>query len=127
MKNNEKYIAFVNEYFENGFQCTKAYMKIFGSRYEIAGANAVRLMGKPKIRELIEEKQAEILERAKIRKEDILTQLMNIAYDNGARNIDRIKALEQINKMLGYLAPTEAQIKFTGEARLFSDDDLEIK
>lgn len=102
MKINNKHRAFIDEYFSSGFNGTLSYMKVYGCQYDTARTNAPKLLADTGIRKIMEEKQAEIAERANIKKENILTKLMEIAYGENTKPADSIRAINEMNRMLGY-------------------------
>lgn len=76
-KLSKKEISFINEYFTNGFNGTKAYRKVFKSckTDKTARTLASRLLTKDGVKEEIERRQKELKEKSDIKREDILNDL----------------------------------------------------
>ena len=72
-----KELFFINEYFINGFNGTKAYRKVFKSckTDKTARTLASRLLTKDGVKEEIEKRQKELKEKSDIKREDILNDL----------------------------------------------------
>ena len=116
--NDEK--LFIKEYLSNGFNQTKAYMKIFPkTNYTTAATAAAKLVKKPHIKEFIEEEIKKTGERIDLRKEDLINDLLKIkemCISEDKRSIhNAIKAVEVLNKMLGYNAPEKTDVNLSGD------------
>lgn len=76
-KLSKKELSFINEYFTNGFNGTKAYRKVFKSckTDKTARTLASRLLTKDGVKEEIERRQKELKEKSDIKREDILNDL----------------------------------------------------
>lgn len=76
-KLSKKELSFINEYFTNGFNGTKAYRKVFKSckTDKTARTLASRLLTKDGVKEEIEKRQKELKEKSDIKREDILNDL----------------------------------------------------
>lgn len=74
---SKKELSFINEYFTNGFNGTKAYRKVFKSckTDKTARTLASRLLTKDGVKEEIEKRQKELKEKSDIKREDILNDL----------------------------------------------------
>ncbi len=74
---SKKELSFINEYFTNGFNGTKAYRKVFKSckTDKTARTLASRLLAKDGVKEEIEKRQKELKEKSDIKREDILNDL----------------------------------------------------
>jgi len=121
-----KHEMFCQEYMSNGFNATKAYQAVYKVEYKQAESNASRLMGNDKIKNRIEELKTKLQVKFEIRKEDLLKDLVKIKEDNieDAPPFS-MKAIEIINKMLGFDAPIKQNISIT-EQPFFNDDDENI-
>jgi phage terminase small subunit len=116
MKLNEKHKLFADEYINNGYNATKAYMTVYKTDKErVAEASASRLLSKVIIADYIKERQKEAQEELKIDREYIIKEYLDlitsckIEGNDGEGTIkDRAnwsKALAQLSKMLGLDAP----------------------
>jgi phage terminase small subunit len=107
MELNERHKAFVQVYTSNGFNATKAYMKVYpDSSYEAAQSSASDLLLNPKVKEEIERVRNDFQTKIHISKEDILEKLYEIMLANqGKKDTFTLKSIEIINKMLGYNEP----------------------
>jgi len=123
MKLNNKQLAFVEEYLANGFNGTKAAIKA-GYSQRTAYSIANELLKKPEIQEVIDEKKKELAARSTITKEELLADLKHIKDLNkdNPRSANSLKAIEIINKMLGFNMPLEQNINMNVEQKLFTDD-----
>lgn len=76
-KLSKKELSFINEYFTNGFNGTRAYRKVFKSckTDKTARTLASRLLAKDGVKEEIERRQKELKEKSDIKREDILNDL----------------------------------------------------
>lgn len=117
---------FCQEYMTNGFNATRAYQTIYKVDGKQAESNSSRLMCNDKIKNRIEELKNKLQVKFEIRKEDLLKDLVKIKEDNieDAPPFS-MKAIEIINKMLGFDAPIKQNISIT-EQPFFNDDDEDI-
>lgn len=113
---NSKHKAFCDDYLIT-LNATDSYMKVYGCSYDVAKANASRLLAKANIKEYIDERM-KTKENDRIMKQDeILTILTSIArgqeqeedvtvtqagkivrFEKNPSNKDRMKALELLGK-----------------------------
>jgi phage terminase small subunit len=119
----DKHILFVQEYLSNGFIGSQAYKKVYNVSDRVAEASAPRLLRNVSVRKMIEEEQKKNEQMFQIKKEDLIKDLIKIKNDN----IDdappfSIKAIEVINKMMGYNATEKSEITIT-EQPLLPDED----
>lgn len=121
-----KHEMFCQEYISNNFNATKAYMAVYGVDASQGVSNGARLMAKDNIKARIKELKEELQEKFEIRKEDLLKDLVRIKDDNieDAPPFS-MKAIEIINKMMGFDAPVKQNISIT-EQPFFNDDDEDI-
>ena len=121
-----KHEMFCQEYMSNGCNQSKAYEKVYGVQGKQADSNSSRLMTYDKIKQRIEELKKEHQEKFDIKKEDLLKDLVKIKNDNieDAPPFS-MKAIEIINKMMGFDAPIKQNISIT-EQPFFNDDDENI-
>lgn len=123
---NSKHQLFCDEYLSNGLNATQAYKSVYKVSDKVAGASGVRLLENARIKEYIQEQQQITSERLQITKEQIIQDLVDIKNQHKeTRSLTSIKAIEVINKMLGFNAPDRQDITISEEPPLFSDDDLE--
>lgn len=117
---------FCQEYITNGFNATKAYQAVYKVDASQAVSNGARLMAKDNIRARLEELKQEIQEKFEIKKEDLLKDLVRIKDDNIEDAPPfTMKAIEIINKMMGFDAPIKQNISIS-EQPFFNDDDEDI-
>jgi len=123
---NNRHKLFCDEYLSNGLNGTQAYKKVYKVNDKVAEASASRLLLNVKVKQYIEEQQKITEQRLQITKEELIRDLIDI------KNINKedappfaIKAIEVINKMLGYNATEKSEVTIHQEPPLFSDDDLE--
>ena len=98
--------AFCEEYVANGYNATKAYMKVYGGiNTETAGTMASRILKKDKIKAYIKELQRERFEALNICAERVAEKLSDIAFaakDDAYYNSSaQLKALDLLQKQLG--------------------------
>ena len=105
---------FCENYVSNGYKLQKAYMDAFGASPEVANANQWKLMKKDAIKNYIREVQHERFEALHITADSIVAQLRDIALSEDASYMERMKALELIQKQMGLQTQkVEADIKTT--------------
>jgi len=118
---NPKHKMFAEEYISNGFNATKAYMKIYKVEENIAGTSGYRLLKNVQIKEFVNEAKERMRKELDIKKEDILMDLLFINERNKEDNPQHaLKAMEIINKMLGLNEPDRQDISIS-EQPLFGD------
>jgi phage terminase small subunit len=118
LTNDEK--LFVKEYLSNGFNQTKAYLKIFpNTTYGVAATLSSKLLKKNHIKSFIEKEIEKAGEKMDLRKEDLIKDLLKIkemCVSEDKRSIhNAIKAIEVLNKMLGYNAPEKTDVNIQGD------------
>jgi len=109
---NAKQIRFVQEYLID-FNATRAYIAA-GYAGKHSDAVAYRMLQNPEIKKAIEEGQKETAQKLLITKEQIIQDLIDIknnTKDSEKFSNNAIKALEVINKMLGFNEPDKIQMK----------------
>lgn len=99
MENNIKHKEFVSEYFINGFNATKAYMKVYDVDYNTAQVNGCKLLSNTKIKNEIALYKEEINKKFDNVNELIINTLIGIIIDGSEPN--KIKAVNELNKMRG--------------------------
>lgn len=92
---------FCENYVSNGYKLQKAYMDAFGASPEVANANQWKLMKKDAIKNYIREVQHERFEALHITADSIASQLRDIAMSEDASYMERMRALELIQKQMG--------------------------
>jgi phage terminase small subunit len=76
---NEKQSKFVDEYFNNRLNGTKAAMKVYNAKtYESAAAMSSRLLKNVKVKEEIERRKEELQDKSNVKKEEIIRELIDI-------------------------------------------------
>ena len=125
MKLSDKHKAFCDEYLSNNLNATQAYKSVYGVSDKVAGASGPRLLENVRIKEYIQKQQEKTAKRLEIKKEDLIQDLLTIKENNMEDAPPfAIKAIEVINKMLGFNASEKQEITIT-EQPLFLDDDTE--
>lgn len=81
---------------------------------------------KPQIAAYIEEIQKDLEKLAGVSALRNIKALSEIAFSESSRDTDRIKALEVINKMMGYNAPEKHEVKDTSDGRTKDQIDERI-
>ncbi len=118
---NNKHKLFAEEYISNGFNATRAYMKIYKVEENIAGTSGYRLLKNVQIKEFVNEAKERMRKELDIKKEDILMDLLFINERNKEDNPQHaLKAIEIINKMLGLNEPDRQDISIS-EQPLFGE------
>jgi hypothetical protein len=111
---NLKHKKFADEYIKNGFNGKQAYQKIYPDvKDSTALSNSSKLLNDANIKQYILDIQKKVEERSMITKEEIIQRLLQIQDlhwldTKGAPSA--VRALENINKMLGYNNPEELNI-----------------
>ena len=123
---NNRHKAFCDEYLSNGLNGTQAYKTVYKVGDKVAGASAPRLLENVRVKEYIKEQQEITSQRLQITKEDLIKDLIDIK-DNNKDDAPpfAIKAIEVINKMLGYNATEKSEVTINQEQPLFLDEDNE--
>ena len=105
---------FINTYLTNGFNSTEAYLTIKpGTKRATAATQGCILLKKPHIAEGIKEIQEKTIKKLDITKDELIADLIKIKdmnITNGANSFAAIKAIEVINKMLGFNAPEKQEV-----------------
>lgn len=125
---NNKQLAFVEEYLANGMNGTQAYLKAYPTAsYKTSEANSARLLTNAKIQKVIQAKQLETSLRNDYCKDESVSILASIARNDINRNSDRIKAVSELNKLLGYNEPDriESTNKIIWNEELLKDEDID--
>jgi phage terminase small subunit len=121
---NLKWKKFADEYLID-MNASRAYVAA-GYSNVTPEKNAYKLLEKKEIKEYIKKEQDKTTKKLQITREDIINDLIKIKE----ANIDdwpphALKALEMLNKMLGYNEPEKSEVTVRQEPPLFSDEDLE--
>jgi phage terminase small subunit len=125
MNLSAKHKAFCDEYLSNGLNATQAYKSVYKTNDKVAGASGPRLLENVRIKDYLQEQQEKTAKRLEIRKEDLIQDLLTIKQNNMEDAPPfAIKAIEVINKMLGFNASEKSEITIT-EQPLFLDDEPE--
>lgn len=118
-----KYKEFVNEYLNNGFNATNAYMAVYKpDKRKTAESGGSRLLKKERVKQFIKDFE-NLDEEDKVSKEQIIKNIVSIrdkAIDS-KRYAEALKANEMLSRMFGYNQPdkieTKTNVKFD-----FGDD-----
>lgn len=108
-----KHRLFVEEYYKNNCNATKAYMQVYGQKDEkSASASAAKLLRKDSVQAIIAEIESQMLNKTIVTKEEIIQS--NIAIRDEAkaqrRYSDAIRANEQIAKLCGYYTADKVEM-----------------
>lgn len=118
---NKKHKQFADEYLVD-FNATQAAIRA-GYSQKTAYSQGQRLLKNVEIKAYIQAEQDKSSETLKITREDILQDLLEIKDNNKTEGtVNSLKAIEIINKMLGYYAADKKEITIS-EQPLFSDDE----
>lgn len=125
---NHKHKLFVDHYLSNGLNATRAYMAVYPDKTEESAAVlAHKLLRNVKVNELIEQYKVKESERLLVTKEQVIQDLLFIKDAQLQNNPQHsIKALEVINKMLGYYTENKVDITSGGNSiniQINLDDD----
>ena len=102
---------FIQKYLENGMNATKAYQDIYPGVSDLVAAScALKLLRKADIKVVIDEYKEKLAKKSGITKERLVANLEYLMDNNLDENPKiAIQAISEINKMLGYLAPTQTE------------------
>ena len=124
MKLNPKQQLFVEEYLID-FNATQAAIRA-GYSENTAYSQGPRLLENVEIQRGIEKGKQKLIKKLDIKKEDIIRDLIRIKEDNIEDFPPHaLKALEMLNKMLGFNEPDKIDHTVRQEPPLFSDDNLD--
>jgi phage terminase small subunit len=124
MKLNPKQQLFVEEYLID-FNATQAAIRA-GYSENTAYSQGPRLLENVEIQRGIEKGKQKLIKKLDIKKEDIIRDLIRIKEDNIEDFPPHaLKALEMLNKMLGFNEPDKIDHTVRQEPPLFSDDDID--
>ncbi|MDR0619416.1 MAG: terminase small subunit [Bacteroidales bacterium] len=104
--------TFCNAYVEMG-NASEAYRRAFDAgkmKPETINRKAVELLNNGKITARVEALQAELKHKSDITKERVLKELAKIGFADTDNLNAKIKALETINKMLGFNEPEKNDV-----------------
>jgi hypothetical protein len=116
---NLRHKAFADEYLSNGMIGGKAYSSVYKSvkSEATADASASRLLSNDKIKAYIAEQQAQSAKTLRVSREEIIADLKQIK--DSFKGADKypphaMKAIEILNKMLGYNEPDKTEVEHKG-------------
>jgi fumarate hydratase class II len=122
---NLKHKAFADEYISNGFNGKDAYLKIYPKVADsTATVNASKLLNDTNIQGYILDIQAKLEKKSLITKEEIIKDLLEIKdlyKKEGKFSHNSIRAIENINRMLGYNEAEKIDIKAEIENKTLRD------
>ncbi len=114
---------FCEHYLSNGLNATQAYKSVYNVGDKVAGASGARLLENVSVKDYLSQQQDKTAKKLQIRKEDLIQDLIDIKENNKDDAPPfAIKAIEVINKMLGFNEPERQDITIT-EQPLFLDDE----
>lgn len=114
---------FCDIYLSNNFNATDAYRQLHPKASErTCIVNGGKKLTNTDIKVYIQSRQMELSKRQLLSREQLIHILEDIAL-NGSRDSDKVKAIETINKMCGYNAPTETNINMNLEQPLFGPEN----
>jgi len=120
---SDRHKAFVDEYLINGFNGTKAYLKVYpdSKDEDSAKVGASRLLTNDNVIEYLEKEKEAIKKRSRMSKDDKLGLLESImAAEN--KNLT-IKAIEVHNKMTGDNEPEKVEHSGQKSIKIIKPDD----
>jgi len=116
---NEKQKRFVEEYFKD-YNGVRAYQEAYpNSSYDTAKVNASKLLTNTNIREYLQELKDNVAEIAGFSKLTVLNEIKDILQDENPEAVtaaNKLKALEIVNKMLGFNDPEKKDITSGGKS-----------
>lgn len=96
---------FCQEYINNGYNGTQAYLTVYDCEYSTANARAHQILSKPEAKAYIYNLQQEVFEQKAINAERIALRLAEIAFaeknDPNYNATAQLKALDLLQKQLG--------------------------
>lgn len=108
---------FVDEYMINGRNATRAFMKFYKyTNYEAAATMASQLLKKPNVVLYLADKEAEVRQKYSLSKDLLINHLLDTVNDakNEKDRKNLIKAIEVLNKMVGFNAVEKQEIEHKG-------------
>jgi len=124
---NNKQLAFVEEYFNNGFNGTQAYLAVYkGVAESTATVNSSKLLSNANIKAEIEKRQQENKLKYEIDRDEIVEITKRIMKENEKTMPPfALKAIEILNKMGGLNAAEKLDHTIRTEQPLFGPDQIE--
>lgn len=111
MELNIRQKLFVDEYITNNFNATNAYLSVFDTdNPKTAQANSSELLRRQEVKDYLDFKMKELVDRHNISKDMILEKVLKIMNDENARNADKLKGAEIILRAMGYNEPNKTEI-----------------
>lgn len=106
---NKRHLAFAQEYISNGYNSTKAYMKVYGVNSSSAEVSGHRLLSNDKIRLYIDKHNAKTTKKFDISREWIAEELLKTIQDcnNDGDKRNKISAINSLTKLFGLDAPSK--------------------
>ena len=126
---NEKQKKFCEEYILD-WNATRAYQETYpNASYETSNVNGSKLLVKASIKAYIEEIQKDLQKLAGISKLSVLNKLKDIINVDDTETIatkDKLKALEVVNKMLGFNDPEKSNITTNAKELTLEETKAEL-
>lgn len=118
MINNAKHKLFADTYLSNGMNATQAYLSVYKSVKNIKTAEAAssRLLSNVKVTDYIQKEQNKASQKLGVTRDEIIADLKQIKDDCKAKGEyppHALKAIEILNKMLGFNEPEQIHVKNT--------------
>jgi len=121
---NPKQKQFVHHYIKK-WNATKSYQKVYGTESpETAKASASRLLTNVNVQKYIKECLGDLEKIAKVSKLGNILEARKIAYSNEVKETDKLKAIEVVNKMMGWNEPDKVQDVTDGDPSKLTDDEI---
>lgn len=117
MEINPRHKAFADKYLVNGMNATQAYLSVYkSSKKTTAETNGQKLLHNTAIKNYIKSEQEKSSEELKITRNELLMDLQYIKdfHKTGDFPTHALKAIEIINKMLGFNEPDKSEVEHKG-------------
>ena len=126
-KLTKKEEAFIDAYFDSKLNASEAFRRTYKVIPNMNVNNeAYRISSRPHVKEEIERRRAELSQKNKITRENLLEDLIRIkdlALDDRTYRKDSLKAIEQICKMLGFNEPDKMTVTVQEYRVAFDTED----
>lgn len=119
-----KYTNFVDEYFCNGFNVTKAYQKVYHNNDPSVRTVGYEIFLRPEVQAMVKARQKELKEKNEILKHKLVQNLLDIIdmnMDKTSGHKTAIKAIEVLNRMHGFNEPERTDLTSDGQPLLLRD------
>lgn len=124
---NHRQKCFVDEYLSNGMNARQSYLTVYqpDSKVEIVDAAASQLLSNLKVKRYLEDRMGELSRKSEVTREEILKDLIEIknSFKDNPNSSHSLRAIDTINKMLGYYAPEKQELTHKMEQPLFGEEE----